>query len=176
MLSPSDMLSPCDTWLTFVLYSQNKHYQFSVLPKKILYKKTETNKDHKLGNEIISGLVSEYNNWKTGSSYTFPKGSDINIGRECMLFVRVTNLLRDAGVSSGDTEKYMYFLGNRACISCKPGVRSDVVKGEFECAGCRGTRTAPSSSDTVRKHASIWLSRTPDEWCLNLKPNHGIIV
>jgi hypothetical protein len=155
---------------------QDMYYKVSLLPDKILYKKTETNKDHKLGNEIISGLVSEYNNWTTGTSYAFPKGSDINIGKECMLFVRVTNLLRDAGVNGGDVEKYMYFLGNRACISCKSGVRSDVVKGEFECAACRGTRTPPSSVETVRKHAAMWLSRSADEWCLNLKPNHGIIV
>jgi hypothetical protein len=155
---------------------QEQYYECSELPDKIFYKKTGTCKDHKLGDETLIGLVSEYNNWSSGSSYVFPKGSDTNDGRECMLFVRVTNLLRDAGMSGDDAERYMYFLGNRSCITCKSGVRADVVKGEFQCSGCRGYRTPASSKETVRKHAVMWLSKSPDEWCQNLKPNNGLIV
>lgn len=143
----------------------------------MLYKKTGTDKDHKLSDHIISELVLEYNNWTSGSSFIFPKGSDIRDARECMLFVRVTNLLRDTGMSGPDAEKYMYFLGNRACITCtEKSVRADVVKGEFQCSACRGAKTPPSSSDILRKHAVVWLSKPAEEWCQNLQPNNGIIV
>jgi len=151
---------------------QDKYYICSSLPNTIIYKKTGGDKDHKFKDpETINELVSEYNFWTTGSSFIFPKGSDVNPARECMLFVRVANLLRDAGMSGDEVEKYMYFLGNRACITCKPEVlRADVVKGEFQCSNCRGCRTPPSPVDTVRKHAVEWLSNTPDMWCQNLKP------
>lgn len=151
---------------------QGQYYIICEPPTGIYYKKTGKGKDHKLDEGEIVTLLKQYNLGNiTGG---FPKRSDVSEGRESILISRVTNILRDIGMTGEETERYIYFLGNRACITCPTGLRSDVKRGEFQCSACRGHKTPPSSVDKIREHALIWLSNTFEEWCLNLKPLVGI--